>query len=128
MAAQASPGVVLIPGMLCQRCGTALSVYRDSWRCNACGLTNDTRPKVAEELSGQRRAATSPESDKGDFALLEGKQYVNLAIAERYLGIGRRAVEKAAAKGSLTAIGRAQGRRITVNSLLEYLPPSKNAN
>jgi len=128
MAAQAWPGVALIPGMLCPGCGAALSVYSDSWRCNACGLTSDTLHKIAEELRGQRGAAASPESDQGDFALLKGKQYVNFDIARRYLGIGRRAVEKAVAKGSLTAIGCGQGRRITVDSLRLYLPPSKNAN
>ena len=118
----------MIPGMICPRCGGALSVYRDSWRCNACSLTSDTLHKVAQELRGQREAAVSPESDEGDFSLLKGKQYVNLDIAGRYLGIGRRAVQKAVRKGSLTASGRGPSRRITVESLLKYLSPSINAN
>jgi hypothetical protein len=128
VAKRTGPGGILIPVMFCPRCGAQPSVYRDSWRCNACGLTSSIWPKVAQELRAQLGTPASRESDRGNFALLKGKAHVNFAVAGRYLGIGRRAVEKAAKKGSLTAMGRGQGRRITVISLTKYLPPLENAD
>jgi hypothetical protein len=51
-----------------------------------------------------------------------------LDVASRFGGVSRRAIEKAVKKGPLQAEGERQNRRISVESLLKYFPPEKNAN
>lgn len=71
--------------------------------------------------------------DKRNLALLRGtdgqwKRAVTLDAAARYGGVGRRAIEKAARKGSLESEGDGPNRRILVESLLRYYPPESIAN
>jgi hypothetical protein len=64
---------------------------------------------------------------KGDPLPLNGKSAVRFGVAERYLGIGERQREKLI-KGqspALIAVGRGRNRRVTVKSLLDYLPPDR---
>ena len=65
--------------------------------------------------------------DKGNLDILriDGKlkRLVTLPVAARFGGVSRRAIEKAAAKGSLEAVGKRRNRRIFVESLLTYFPP-----
>jgi hypothetical protein len=82
----------------------------------------------AQQTAVTAHSAVELPSAEGDFALLRNKKWVNFDVAVRYLGITRRAVEKAAKKGSLTRAGRGPHRRISVDSLLNYSRPEKNAN
>ena len=82
---------------------------------------------------GNRAATVATGSDcraqrMGDPTPLLGKDWVTLKHAEEYLGVTRRAIEKAANKGTLTAQGSHGKRRISVESLLKYLPPKQFAN
>jgi hypothetical protein len=65
--------------------------------------------------------------DKGNLALLGSRQSVNFRVAERYAGIGARRRQQAMAEGKFTVVGAGKKRRITVESLLKYQPPLKNA-
>ncbi len=70
-------------------------------------------------------------TEKGNMAILRAdgklKHSVTLEVASRFGGVGKRAIEKAAAKGALKADGNRTNRRITVESLLKYFPPENNA-
>jgi hypothetical protein len=71
--------------------------------------------------------------DKGNVGLLRGtdgklKRAVTLDSARRFGGVSRRAIEKAAKKGSLESAGEGPNRRIVVKSLLKYFPPENTAN
>jgi hypothetical protein len=60
---------------------------------------------------------------KGDATLL-GEDWVTVARACQYLGIKRRAVETALNKdGKLVGKGSGPNRRVSKESLLNYLPP-----
>jgi len=61
-------------------------------------------------------------SRKGDPALLAGKDLVTFKTAEEYLGISERQRQSLMEKGSLVVKGKGLNRRITTESLLEYLP------
>jgi hypothetical protein len=68
--------------------------------------------------------------NKGDLKILRHsngdlKSTVTLVAAAHFGGVGRRAIQKALAKGSLGAIGARQNRRVTVESLLKYFPSEK---
>jgi hypothetical protein len=68
--------------------------------------------------------------DKGNVEMLRDsdgklKRVVNLLDASRYGRVTRRAIEKAAKKGSLESEGQGPNRRIVVASLLKYFPPEK---
>jgi hypothetical protein len=63
---------------------------------------------------------------KGDASRLHDKEWVTMKTAASYLGITIRAVQIAAKKGRLTVKGVTPNRRISTESLLEYLPPEKN--
>jgi len=54
---------------------------------------------------------------KGDEALIRGKQLVNFATAEQYLGIGERWRQKLMRSGDLKVEGLGQKRKITTESL-----------
>ena len=71
----------------------------------------------------ETKRATREAPDKGDFELLRGKEFVTVEVARQYLGVTRRAVEKAVNKKALEARGNRLNRRISVASLREYLPP-----
>jgi hypothetical protein len=76
----------------------------------------------------ETRDNSTPE--KGNLHLLlstDGalKKSVTLAMAGRFGGVSRRAIQKAAKKGSLEAAGEGPNRRIVVQSLLKYFPPEK---
>ena len=84
---------------------------------------------VAQAAVAQLRQAQAADSipEEGNADFLHGKDWVTFRTAGTYLGRTRRAIEIAAKKGSLTAQGRGQNRRISVESLVKYLPPSKSA-
>jgi hypothetical protein len=84
---------------------------------------------VAQAAVAQLRQARAADSipEEGNADLLHGKDWVTFRTAGSYLGRTRRAIEIAAKKGSLTAQGCGQNRRISVESLVKYLPPSKSA-
>jgi hypothetical protein len=81
-----------------------------------------------EAMAQSEQGAATTENRKGDAELLRGKDRVTIEIACQYLGITRRAVEKAIQKDKLESDGEYQNRRILTASLLRYLPPTKNAN
>ena len=102
-------------------------------------------PKAAEVAAAQPAIAANPDfpgrgepgsvhkPDKGNVGLLRGtdgklKRAVTLDVARRFGGVSRRAIEKAAKKGSLEAAGEGPNRRIVVKSLLKYFPPENTAN
>ena len=81
---------------------------------------------VAQAAVAQAAEATPK---KGDATLLHGKEWVTFKTAMRYVGTTtRRAIEMAAKRGDLTTGGRGTNRRISVESLLHYLPPNKSPN
>jgi len=88
------------------------------------------QPKAPEASAALREdvARTRAAKDKGNFALLRGRTKVTLATAGLYLGIGRRAVEQAIKKNKLDATGARMNRRVTVDSLIGYCPPTENTN
>jgi hypothetical protein len=106
---------------------------------------SDRAPK-ADEVSPARPATAAnadppargePSSvhapDKGNVGLLQGtdgklKRAVTLDVASRFGGVSRRAIEKAAKKGSLKSAGEGPNRRIIVKSLMEYFPSEDTAN
>ena len=68
--------------------------------------------------------------DKGNLDLLRGinrelKKSVNVRVAARFGGVGRRAIEKAVSRKDLESVGERQNRRILVESLLRYFPPEE---
>jgi hypothetical protein len=68
--------------------------------------------------------------DKGNLDILRGmggklKRAINLDSAGRFGGVSRRAIERAAHKGSLETEGKGQHRRVLVDSLLKYFPPEE---
>jgi len=98
-----------------------------------------THKEIVEDLEGRtllantESAATVFEAidprhpDKGDFALLRGQDTVNYLVAERYAGISPRRRQQAIREGKLKVCGRGKQKRITVESLLAYQPPLRNA-
>ena len=71
--------------------------------------------------------------DKGKLDLLRNidgkfKSVVTLYVVGKFGGVGRRAIEKAAHKGSLETEGEGPNRRVLVQSLLKYFPPENSAN
>jgi len=70
----------------------------------------------------QNRASNTTRSRKGDLALLAGKTFVNFKTAEAYLGISERQRQSLIEKGTLVVKGKGHNRKITTDSLLEYLP------
>lgn len=96
-----------------------------------------TRSGVAgSEKPGAHIDSTNRSSggaDKGNLKLLQGvtgkrKDLVTFNTAAKFGGVTKRAIEKAAAKGSLKAVGSSRNRRISVPSLLEYFPPENSTN
>lgn len=92
-----------------------------------------SRPPDASPLEEIHVRQRSPRLDKGNLMILRGtdgelKRTVTLDVASRYGGVSRRAIEKAARKGSLDAEGTGPNRRILVRSLLKYYPPEENTN
>ena len=75
----------------------------------------------------QNRASNTTRSRKGDLALLAGKTFVNFKTAEAYLGISERQRQSLMEKGTLVVKGKGHNRKITTDSLLEYLP-TENPN
>jgi len=67
-------------------------------------------------------------SKKGDSRLLCNQNAVNFKKAEEYLGITRRGLQKAIKAGKLDVVGGGRNRKVTVESLKRYLPPSDNVN
>ena len=84
-----------------------------------------TTDRSAAPVVQETERATGEAPNKGDFELLRGKEFVNVAVARQYLGVTRRAVEKAINKKALDASGYRLNRRISVASLCKYLPPQK---
>jgi hypothetical protein len=76
---------------------------------------------TAEEPAAKGRLALLRDID-GKF-----KRVVTLETAARFGGRTRRAIEKAAKKGSLESEGDGPNRRIVVQSLLKYFPTEENA-
>jgi hypothetical protein len=60
---------------------------------------------------------------KGDGALLAGRSAVRFETAEEYLGIKERQRQALVKKGALIVVGKGHGRKITTESLKEYLLP-----
>ena len=93
------------------------------------GVLSPTRGSITP---GQIKATSVPDSavdnpDKGNLALLRGtdgglKGAVNLAVAARFGGVSRHAIELAAKRGELATQGKRQRRRVLVPSLLDYFP------
>jgi len=107
--------------------------YIDSWKRRAwederggARLAEDWKPPKAalghvlniEELQARADNVANP-------ALLEGHKAVSLRTAREYLGIGPRAVQMAVKKEKLVIVGKGHTKKITVESLLAYLPPSE---
>jgi hypothetical protein len=87
---------------------------------------------ATKQNRGQRLDRRKVSKDKGNIALLRDggtyKRSVMVKTASQFGGVGKRAIEKAAQKGTLETEGKGPNRRILVKSLLEYFPPETNAN
>jgi hypothetical protein len=94
--------------------------WRDQIRRNRAAMDS---PAFADAAQSALVATATPK--KANATLLKGKEYVPVHTACSYLGVGRRAVEYAMKKGSLTSQGRSQNRKISTDSLLKYLPPEE---
>jgi hypothetical protein len=66
--------------------------------------------------------------DKGNLEVLGDKDRFTNETAQRFLGLGKRAVEKAIKRGDLEYVGRGLNKRITRKSLLLFLPPKEKTN
>ena len=71
---------------------------------------------------GKGSSGSSVLSRKGDQALLAGKELVTFKTAEAYLGISERQRQILMEKETLVVKGKGHNRKITTESLLEYLP------
>jgi hypothetical protein len=106
-------------------------------KCDANEMTAVTRrvkePATAgHSLHSEPHTPTSPPEDgackgragrKGDPALLGDTNAVNFKIAEEYLGIRERQRQKLIKSGALIVQGGGANKKITTQSLKEYLPP-----
>ena len=86
------------------------------------------KAKAFENGGGaERRAATEktrPGNDrKGDPALLHRKDIVSFQTAEQYLDIGERQRQRLVKSETLTVKGQGHNRKITTESLKQYLHP-----
>jgi hypothetical protein len=84
------------------------------------------RDALSQENAPARKPRAQGESKrkrKGDTSLLEGKRLVNFVIAEEYLGITDRQRQNLIKKGTLKVKGKGSNRKITTDSLRDYLPP-----
>jgi hypothetical protein len=93
------------------------------------------RDEIGEQLTGAaaKGPANTVQTGKGNWTLLQAangklKRSVTFDVASQFGGVSKRAIEKAAKKGSLEAEGERPNRRILVESLLKYFPPETNAN
>jgi hypothetical protein len=90
----------------------------------------NARQKGKAFAIGCDKARRGPEGEKtghknegkGDPALLEGKHSVTFRTAEQYLGITDRQRKNLIKKGSLNTEGQGHNRKITSESLRNYLP------
>ncbi|MGA8597252.1 MAG: hypothetical protein WB676_21255 [Bryobacteraceae bacterium] len=73
----------------------------------------------------RRDPVASDRSQKANPVLLDGKTEVSFQTAQDYLGIGERHRQNLVKQKSLKVIGRGQNRKITVESLIDYLPLRK---
>jgi len=87
---------------------------------------------VAHPSDAWRATKVEKRARKGDLTLLQEtgettlKDSVSYDHARSYLGVSRRQVERLVSeKKGLTVIGGGHNKRITVSSLLAYLPPRK---
>jgi hypothetical protein len=83
--------------------------------------TANVAAKSAEPLDAE-------DSKKGNPLLLRNQTAVNCQVAREYLGIGPRGLQKAIKAGKLDVIGVGQNKKVTVESLLRYLPTSDLGN
>jgi hypothetical protein len=95
----------------------------------------DTTPSQKEHDTAPSgsNVSKSAKIDKSNWALLQEadgklKRFVSFDAASRFGGVTKRAIEKAARKGSLEKEGKRLNRRILVESLLKYFPPETNEN
>lgn len=115
-----------------------LEICRDSLLREMAG--NRSRKAANPSKAPSRRSAkaksipaTSGELDsgpsrKGDPELLGDETVVLLSVADQFLGITSRGRQKAVKAGKLDIVGFGQGKKVTVESLLRYAPPSKKTN
>jgi hypothetical protein len=73
---------------------------------------------------GTKPAETCARYAKGDIRLLHNQTAANFVVAETYLGIKRRGLQKAIKAGKLEVVGEGRNKKVTVESLKRYLPPS----
>ena len=99
------------------------------WQALTDSLVTASEMYIAQDDSGK----IPPLPAKIGLQLLEGldgkrKEFVTVALAAKFGGVTKRAIEKAVAKGSLESVGEKRNRRISVASLLRYFPPENITN
>src|SRR5712691_12908260 len=97
-------------------------------------IANPSNPSSRKHVEAETVPAKLAEpldaghSQKGSNRLLRNQNAVNFKVAEEYLGITRRGLQKAIKAGKLAVVGGGRNRKFTVESLKRYLPPSDNMN
>lgn len=93
----------------------------------AAATAQPSAPTVANGGGREREAATKKSrrgnDRKGDPTLLDGKGRVTFRTAEEYLGINERQRQNLVKSGALSVEGQGNNRKITTQSLKNYLPP-----
>jgi hypothetical protein len=83
---------------------------------------NDSRTRRFAVEKTEETASITERSRKADATLLADKSLVTFRTAEKYLGISERQRQSLIERGILVVKGKGHNRRITTDSLLEYLP------
>jgi len=93
------------------------------------GVPEDAIDAPVPKDTSLKRDLESPISipAKGNGILLKGKLSVNFRTAEEYLGITERQRQKLVSTQALQVVGKGHNRKITTESLINYLP-AENPN